>query len=191
MRVTTQYFKNYQYGAQVIPNSYDWGRQELYFTNRRDDNNQIYWTGVSDVTGRYDIGPSNWQMKNVDTFGAASTFQVVEKYLRSTTLVPFSDSAQGIPLITGQSSASYAVPMNSAAAINAIRVPPLSSYYFPTSGAGSHATTLIGALYWQHSIDVIPDRLTLVGNLAATSINAYAVADISQVPWVSTPVRLL
>ena len=99
MRLTGQYFRQGYFGPQVTLTGVNWALGDEYFVNRENDQRWDYWTAISDITGQYNLGPSNWEMKNTDIWGWAFTDQDTQKYIFSTTTVPFSDAAQGIPLL--------------------------------------------------------------------------------------------
>lgn len=183
MHLAGNYYRQVQFGPQVINGGgVDWANPAapvLFMTNRRNDQRWNYWTAINDLSGKYNLGPSNWSMKNTDIFGWAFTDQVTEKYITSSTTAHFSDASQGIPLLPGQPSSSLAVPDN-AAAINAVVVPGLDTY---PQMAGGHATTWNGGFYWQHTIDVIPRWLSLTGGWSWISVVTDNVSNILVVPW--------
>ena len=183
MRVTGQYFRQGYFGPQVTLTGVNWALGDEYYVNRENDQRWDYWTVISDITGQYNLGPSNWQMKNTDIWGWAFTDQNTQKYIFSTTTVNFSDVSQGIALLPGQPSTSFAVPFGSRAAINATVVPPLNTYYEPSKGVGSHSTIWNGGFYWQHTTEIIPKWLDVTLGESWIDVISDSIADVSVIPW--------
>ena len=189
MRLSGMYFKSGYWGGQVTTTGTSWNPgPDIYYVNRIDRFNWNYWTMLNDITGKYELGPDNWKIKNSDIWGWAFTSQITQKYLYSNSTYHFSDASQGIPLLPGQSSTSFAVPANSAAAINAIVVPPISSY--TPSGDGRQAAhtrrSWNGGIYWEHVIEVVPQWFDVTAGWSWVNVTSDTVADVSQYPWQPT-----
>jgi outer membrane receptor for ferric coprogen and ferric-rhodotorulic acid len=169
------------YEPQVlVQQGFDWGNQTEYYSHRLVNQFYHYWTVLDDVSGHYDIGPAGFTMRNVDTFGFGYSSWTNELF--NWTTAPFGDTALGIPLLSGQPAGTLAVPMNSAAAINAIYVPPASAYS-PPSNLGTKSYTEITSIYWQHSIDVVPNWLTLVAGYTWENVATASVSNVSTLPF--------
>lgn len=180
-----------RYGEGAIVDGYDWPLQKEYFTASLTRQWWRYWTVLDDTTGHYNLGPSNWSMKNTDIFGFLFSDWVSDPRGISSTskgenmLIPWSDTAQGIPLLPGQPANTLAVAMNSAAALSNFPVPTAADYS-NLPDEGSHLETVFSALYWQHSIDVIPKWLSLVAGFTLDNVDTISVSNVSVVPWVAT-----
>ncbi len=189
MRLGGQYFNQGYFGPQVITSASNFSptlaTPYVYFTNRENDQRWKYWTVLSDISGRWDAKVGGWEMPQEDIVGWALTSQVVQKYIFSTTTYPFSDAANGRALLAGEAATQLALPANSEAALNAMVNPPLSSYYAPASGLGSHTTTLNGGLYFQHTAHLIPGWFDFVVGESWINIVTDTVTDVAKLPWVA------
>jgi hypothetical protein len=189
MRLSGQYFYQIYSGAQVLDNQDLWGLQSypyILYTNRHNFQGWKYWTVLNDISGKYDLGPSTWEMHQTDIFGWAFTDQITYKYIFSNTVSPFTDSARGIPLLTGQPSSTYAIAGNNPAAMAALVIPPLSSYYQPATGAGSHTTIWNGGFYWQHTAEIVPNWFDITTGFSWITVISDNVTNVSVTPWQAT-----
>jgi iron complex outermembrane receptor protein len=75
--------------------------------------------------------------------------------------------------------------MNNAAAINAIQVPPPSAYTVAGDGGilGPKTLTWVSSIYWQHSIEVIPNWLELIAAGTLSAIETESVTNIGVDPY--------
>jgi len=188
-RVLAQEWYSRIYEAQIINlKGYDWGTQTQYLSNRLVNELYRYWTILDDTTGRYELGPASWSMKNIDTFGYSFSSQTNQ--LQNWVNAPFGDTAMGIPLLSGQPAGTLAVPLNNSAAINALHVPTPSQYTAPAL-LGNTGYTDFDAIYWQHSIEVVPNWFEIIGGFTWDFVTTASVANISTLPftaqYVTTP----
>jgi len=165
------------YEPQVlVQQGYDWGTQTEYFSRRLVNQFYKYWSVLDDTTGHYNLGPANWEVKNIDTFGYGYSGWTNELF--NWTTAPFGNT----PLLTGQPAGTLAVKMASVAAINAIHVPTAAEYSAPAN-LGTKSYTDISSIYWQHSSDVIPDWLTLVAGYTWETVTTASVTNVSTLPF--------
>jgi hypothetical protein len=144
----------------------NWTSGLLTYTARMDNITIDYWVIIDDFNGHYNLGP----VPNQDAFGFSYANELTDQYLWATS--PF-----GTKL----------VPFASAAAINALEV-PAASEFGPPANEGSHTESYLSEIYWQHTIDVVPRYLTVVGGLTWANITSSNVTDISILPWQATDI---
>jgi len=161
----------HRFGPVSINNAVNWDAGTINFLMRENNIKYSYWAFLDDIQGHYNWGP----FKNTDAFGGGwDEYTVIQRTWTSTAI--------GIPYPT--------VAMNNAAAIDALAVPSASQFSpdaYPQQGL--HNQTVVTALYWQHTIDIVPNYLTLVGGWTWSNITTEGTANLSNVPWttITTP----
>ena len=143
-------------GAIVFPSGgVNFINQTMTFNSRKNDQKLDFSIAQIDVNGKYHIGPISTQT----TFGASYSDEV------------------GISRILGFSAAlfpSRTVSMSNPQ-MDLIQPPPLSA--FTAANPGSMSTTYRGNAYIQQTIEVIPNRLTLVGGITYSKIKINSITN--------------
>ena len=120
-----------------------------------------YWVVTQDFHGNYHLGP----MGNEDAFGFA-----------------YSDFTVKSISIGGQGTVT--LPINEVSALNAYTLPPDGAYLANLpANEGSYAKTVWGEIYWSHTVDIIPNWLTLIGGWTWDYSSATTVPNFSALPW--------
>src|ERR1700733_13249527 len=71
--------------------------------------------------------------------------------------------------------------------LSSIVLAPTSAFPPPSTGTyGSYSIVTQDSLYWQHTIDVIPNWLSLIGGFTWCNIDTEAVANWGTLPFVAT-----
>jgi outer membrane receptor protein involved in Fe transport len=155
----------------------NWDNATEDFVARRNDEVWHYWTAFFDLNGHYEIGPDGWKMPNRDALGYAFSDETdTQVYWSAPTSGPYAFG-------TAASGGVINVPVNSPQTIDALPVPPSINDYPPPSDEGQQYKTEYTALYWQHSIDVIPNWLTVLAGFTWDTVQQTSVSNISSLPW--------
>jgi len=154
----------------------NWDNDTEDFIARRNNEVWHYWSAFFDLNGHYNIGT----IENRDALGYAFSDQTDKQvYWSAATSGPYAfgtDASGGV----------INVPFNSAAAITSLPVPPNINDYPPSPNEGQQYKTELTALYWQHSIDIIPNWLQLLAGFTWDTAQETSVANISALPWNAT-----
>ena len=162
----------HRYGpvALVTGDNFDTGMET--FLTRLNNIHYAYWAFLDDFQGHYNWGP----IKNTDAFGGGWSEYSVDQRTWADTAMP----GYTAPV----------VPFSNAAAINAIRVPGWNQYnaaYYPAQGL--HNETVDTSIYYQHTIDIVPNYVTLVAGWTWADITTEGTANLSLLPFttITTP----
>ena len=79
--------------------------------------------------------------------------------------------------------------MNSAAAVNAIKVPGKDDYP-PPANTGIRPETYLSNIYWQHTVELLQDRLILVGGVTRANLTTSSIANVAIIPFQATVVPI-
>ncbi|MEO6246308.1 MAG: TonB-dependent receptor plug domain-containing protein [Opitutaceae bacterium] len=137
----------------------NWPAQTLTLTARRNDQKLDFSVAQFDVNGKYHLGP----MATQTTFGAS-----------------YSDEESQSKFWASPTFGSVTVPIANPR-MDLIRAPRASDYTVPAN-PGSRATTYRGNAYAQQTIDVIPERLTLVAGLTRSKIKINNITNLATLP---------
>ena len=152
------------YGGIDLPSASNFVTGTETYTARLDNVTYPYWTALDDFGGHYDLG----MFPNQDHFGFAYSDYTPR------TEVPTTAS----PPITG-------VNFTSAAAVQATPVPQW--YQYPVAASiGSASKAVYGEIYWEHTIDVIPNWLTIDAGWTWAYLQETSITNLSTLPWVAT-----
>ncbi len=174
-RLSAIYSRFLTYGSVIYVDDYDWTKGTEDYSPLIYNALYHYWTVLDDTTGKYTIGPSNWQMNNVDAFGFGfSSFTIKSQYWNTAPFPYPNGPTDGTGIVT--------VPFNNATAINSIIVPPASAYT-PPANEGSLSETWISSIYASHSTDVIPNWLTLSAAFSWDNASSTGISNISTLPF--------
>ncbi|MEO6875225.1 MAG: hypothetical protein ABI222_10435, partial [Opitutaceae bacterium] len=135
-------------GSIVLPLKADWDARTVGFYNRLNDIALYHDSFSIDTNGTYDL----FGMKNQTTFGMNITIQ------KSVTKL-YANTNFGGP---GQT---YNYRPIDNPDVASLPVQPFNSYVVPAN-PGSRIRSEFSNFYIQQSIDVLPDRLTLIGGIA-------------------------
>jgi iron complex outermembrane receptor protein len=167
-----------EYAASV-----DYDNNTETWADDRGDEHWNFWTLLDDYQGHYQLGPENWSMKNSDIFGFAYQATTDKQFYYYT--APF-------PWPNGPIGGTVTVPFNDPAVLDAIRVPPPNDISPPTPAnwaAQSYAhdiQTQNSAIYWQHTIDLVPNWFTIVAGETWDNVATQSVANWAVLPWTGT-----
>ncbi len=173
-KVQSQFFKFYREGAVMIPGGLDWATQTYYAGARYNDQVQDFFTVAGDVIGNFELAGLKHQSaagfafsdeRNLSRIGGRVTAAAYGT-IRAT-------GAPGFPGVIG-------VPLANPR-LDTLRLPQLGDYVVGAA-AGTRARTYRTNGYYQHSLDVIRDRLTLVGGVAYQKIEVNQVQNIAVSP---------
>jgi len=81
------------------------------------------------------------------------------------------------------------LPLGSQAAVDTLRVPAVSEYPAlgaPGSTTAYHNQTYISSLYWQHTMDVVPNYLTAVVGWTWETISSDNAPNVAVLPYTAT-----
>ncbi len=180
MKLSGAYWNYLDFGNFAYATDVNWNNNTENFISRIDNEKWHFWTVINDYQGHYDIGPSTWEMPARDAFGWAFSSQVDKQAYWTTAPFPYPNGPIG---------GSVNVPVNSAAAINALQNPPVSAFSPPSvadGGPGGDFETELSTMYAQHTMDLIPNWLTVVAGFTFNSIATESVTDWAVLPWNAT-----
>ena len=162
VRSQALYWNFMRYGTGAFPSTVNWNTNKATYTVRLDDARTAVANVQSDAIGKYSLG----MFPNESAFG----FNMQE----STGLSEFWQS----PTVT--------IPIGSADAINGIVLPAPWQNPEPAN-PGSRSEQFLGNVYYMHSIDVIPNWLTLVGGFTFSKIETVSDTNIAVAgPYLAT-----
>lgn len=147
-----------RYGSSAFPTTVNWNNNTMTYTLRKNNGFQQSFDVQTDVSGSYNIG--RFPMRTA--FG----FNLHDQVGRSQFLVTTAASYPSPYTIT--------IPIGNEAAINAIELPPASAYIPAANGnPGSRTKQNVANGYVMQTVDVIPNRLTLVGGITYSNIETF------------------
>ena len=167
-RFQAEGYKFNYFGTTFVPQQkLIWPAQTDVYNFLRNEYRDDIWIVMDDVTGHYHLGP----IKAQSNFG----------FLTDDT-VAFAESWSTVP---GDSNV-MPIGGGAAAAFNAIAVPQPQLFSVPAN-PGTRSKTLIDNIYFQQQLDVIPDRLSLVGGFTWANIETILDTNIAaNAPYVAT-----
>lgn len=161
-------------GSIVLPlGGVNWDNKTISFGNRRNDIVLDHYNFSVDVNGRYDL----FGIKQQSSFGTTVTVMETRQNLwTNTDFVDSNNVANRIirPLYTPS--------------VDTLPVKPYNSYVSPAN-PGTKVRADLANFYFQQNMDIIPDRLSLVGGLSKYSNETSSVSNISIRPVVATVLR--
>jgi iron complex outermembrane receptor protein len=161
-------------GSIVLPlGGVNWDNNTLSFGNRRNDIVLDHYNFSVDVNGRYEL----FGVKTQSTFGMAVTVMETRQNLWTNT--DFTDS---------NNVANRIIRPLYAPSVDTLPVKPYNAYVMPAN-PGSKVRADLANYYFQQNIDIIPDRLSIVGGLARYSNETSSVANIAIRPTVASILR--
>ncbi len=173
-KVQSQFYKFYREGAVMIPGGLDWATQTYYVGTRYNDQVQDFFTVAGDVVGKFKLA----ELENQSAFGFA--FSDEKNFSRIGGRV--TRNAFGTIRATGAPGFPGVIPVSlSNPQLDTIRLPQLADYDVGAS-AGTKGRTYRTNGYYQHSIDVIRDRLALVGGVSYQRIEVNQIQNIAVSP---------
>lgn len=144
-------------GVIVFPSGgINWPNQTMTFNSRKNDQKLDFSIAQVDVNGKYHLGPISTQ----STFGASYSEEVGKSRI-------LGFPASVFPPIT----VSLTSPK-----MDVINPPDINA---PVSGAPSGSTTYRGNGYFQQTIEIVPDRLTLVGGFTRSKIKINNITNLN------------
>ncbi len=147
-----------RYGSSAFPTTVNWNNNTITYTLRKNNGFQQSFDYQTDVSGSYQIGM--FPMRTA--FG----YNLHDQTGRSQFLVTTAASFPSAYTIT--------IPIGDAAAINAIQLPPATDYIPGSNGnPGSRTKQNVGNGYFMQTVEIIPNRLTLVGGLTYSNIETF------------------
>ncbi len=147
-------------GSVVFPaGGVNWPAQTVTFSARLNDQKIDYSIAQIDVNGKYQVFGRSTQT----TFGASYTDEVGKSRFWSSPTF-----------------GSVTVPINNPQ-MNLFNVVKVSDYVAPAN-PGTRGTTYRGNVYVQQTLDVIPDRLTLIAGLTHSKIKINNVTNLRTMP---------
>jgi len=147
-------------GSVVFPaGGVNWPAQTVTFTARRNDQKIDFSIAQIDLNGKYQVFGRSTQT----TFGAS-----------------YSDEQGKSRFWSSPTFGSVTVPINNPQ-MNRFNVVKVGDYVAPAN-PGNRSTTYRGNVYVQQTIDVIPDRLTLVAGLTRSKIKINNVTNLRTMP---------
>jgi outer membrane receptor for ferric coprogen and ferric-rhodotorulic acid len=181
--------RRYSKEGESFNTQVDWDKGLLSLQSRQDNYNQQYFSMVEDIQGNYDFGTP---FKQIDSFGWGLYDYSLKTRLWSAANVPAWTSQADYSATTGGGVGGVVIPMNSLHAINSVSMPSWQQYDAnPPANEGLHAEQLVWNFYWQHTIDLIPNWLSVVGGWSYAGITLWSVANVSTEPWtaIQTPAQ--
>lgn len=138
------FFSVSRLGSVAFPTTVNWNNNTMTYTLRKDNAWNEALDVQTDVSGQYKIF---LPMRTAFGFNLHDQTTKSEYWVKPTITIPIGD----------------------AAAIDNIVLPPLSSYT-PPANPGSRTKQYVSNAYLMQTIDVIPERLTVVGGLTYSNI---------------------
>ena len=152
MKFGAQIWSHQRYGGVVIPSAESWQTDTITYAARQNNEFHACATVQDDFNGKYVLGT----LKNVSAFGFNHT-----------------DLTDTSEFWTSATPNTFTIPMGSASAIESIVVPQQAAGDYPVpANPGSCVKTHRDNLYYQHQLDIIPDRLSLVAGWTLAHIES-------------------
>jgi len=174
-------------GPGEYPDSVNFDNNTETWGENRGDEHWENWTVLDDYQGRYQMGPDNWKMSNTDAFGFAYNSAVDKQFYYDTAAFPYPNGAPG---------GTATVPFNSPAALAALiaapanLTPPPPAALWTSEAYANDIQVQTAAIYWQHTIDPIPNWLTLIAGFTWDSVATQSVTNWAVLPWQGTNISL-
>ena len=149
------YFNVRRFGSAGFPTTVNWNNNTMTYTIRKDDGYNAVFNAQTDVSGKYKLGSMS------ATTAAGFNLQDQMSYSKFLTTVP-----------------TVTIPIGNAAAINSITFPDPAAYPIPAN-PGSRTEQYVSSGYFMETLEVIKDRLTLVGGLTFTKIETVQDTNIA------------
>lgn len=143
------FFNMSRLGSVAFPTTVNWNNNTMTYTLRKDNAFNEALDVQTDVSGQYKI--KSIPMRTAFGFNLHDQTAKSEYWVKPTLTIPIGD----------------------AAAINAIELPAIESYT-PPANPGSRTKQYVSNAYLMQTIDVLPDRLTLVGGMTYSNIETIA-----------------
>jgi len=159
MKLRANHQTFHRLGSVNLISALNWVDETATFIARRNKQDYDNWTMLGDFSGKYDIGP----IENQSNFGYSWADEL-------------SNSAFWISSAFGNKVRSIYDPQ-----MDSIGLPKLEDYTAPAN-PGSRSQTYRGNIYYQHTAEVIPSWLTLVGGVTYSNITQYNVSNIAVTP---------
>ena len=153
----------------------------------RSDEHWAYWTVLDDYQGHYQIGPDNWRMNQSDAFGFAYSSSTDKQFYFDTAPFPYPNGPVG---------GSITVPFNNPSALGTLVAPPANDISPPPTSvwtSEAYANDLqiqTAAIYWQHTMDLVPNWFTIITGWTWDSVATQSVSDWAVLPWQGTNISL-
>lgn len=138
------FFNVSRLGSVAFPTTVNWNNRTMTYTLRKDNAFNEALDVQTDVSGQYKLF---LPMRTAFGFNLHDQTAKSEYWVKPTITIPIGD----------------------AAAIDSIVLPAISSYT-PPANPGSRTKQYVSNAYLMQTIDVIPDRLTLVGGMTYSNI---------------------
>jgi iron complex outermembrane receptor protein len=174
LRLQSQYFKFFREGGVMIPGGVDYNRNLYYVGTRYNDQVQDFWTNTADVVGKFEIA----KIENQSAAGVAfSDERNLSRIGGRVTTRPF-----GTILATGAPGFPGVVPVSlTNPRLDTIALPQLPDYT-PAAVPGSRARTYRTNVYYQHTLDIIRDRLSLIGGITFSKLEINNITNLAANP---------
>lgn len=167
-KTTLSHLEYVRHGTNILPLSLNLQNQTFTLFARRNYQRLENWVINQDFVGNYHIGSFANQ--------SAAGFTLTDEYVRASFLNANGATTGAITAPLFGTNGSVAVPIANPN-MNSIIAPTYESYGSP-SAVGSWTNNRRSTYYYQHQLEVIPDRLILVGGLS------WATLQINDVPAV-------
>lgn len=156
-KISAQNWWYSRYGSVVLPSGgINWPAQTVTFNARRNDQKIDDELVLADVNGKYSIGRINMQ----STFGG--TYEHNHGVSRILSYVPGTFTPTTVSLSDPH--------------MELITAPPPAT---PTTGLPTGSNTYKANYYFQETVGIIPDRLTLVGGLTSAKIHTNNISNLN------------
>jgi iron complex outermembrane recepter protein len=139
------FFNMKRLGSVAFPTTVNWNDNTMTYTLRKDNAFNESLDVQTDVSGQYKI--KSIPMRTAFGFNLHDQTAKSEYWVK--------------PTIT--------IPIGNAAAINAIELPSIESY-LPPANPGSRVKQYVSNAYLMQTVDILPERLTLVGGMTYSNI---------------------
>ena len=174
-------------GPDLASDSINLDAQTETWSEERGDEHWENWTVLDDYQGHYQFGPENWRMNNVDSFGFAYSSAVDKQFYFDTAPFPWPNGTPG---------ASVTVPYNDPHALWALTAapandtPPPPASVWTSEAYANDIQVQTSSIYWQHTIDAIPNWLTLIGGYTWDNVATQSVVNWAVLPWQGSNISL-
>jgi iron complex outermembrane receptor protein len=173
-KVSGSYYRQHVYGDYFSATNVNYDNNTGTWIDRIANEKWNYWTALWDAQGHYEVGPASWLMPSRDNFGFNfSNWTDKQGYWQTT---PF-------PYPNGPIAGKVVIPFGQT---DGTVLAPASAFTPPASGSGLLSNVTQDAIYWQHEMDVIPNRLTLLACFTWANILTEQIANWAIKPYVST-----
>lgn len=173
-RISGSYYRQHTYGPYFSATQSNFDNDTGTWIDRVANEKWNYWTALVDAQGHYTLGPDTWEMPNRDNFGFNfSNWTDKQAYWQT---LPF-------PYPNGPVGGKIVIPFGQTD--GTVLAPP-ENFPMPTTGtAGLLSNVTQDAIYWQHELDIIPNKLTLLACFTWANIMTEQIANWSIHPYQS------